>query len=71
MTTTVKEIIEAKRQAGEDAFLLLLSTSCRCELWPDEDSHDVCDMRDIISAWELDPIEYEQLIESGFVDCQE
>ena len=71
MTTTIKEIIEAKRQAGEESFLVQFSTSCQCVLWPDEDSCDVGDEREILARWDLDAIEYEQLIETGLVDRED
>jgi len=65
MTTTVKEIIEAKRQAGEAAFLWLTHTSI-CALYEtEEDSHETGVP---LQTWELDPIEREQIIESGLVD---
>jgi hypothetical protein len=71
MNTAVKEIIEEKRRAGEDTFLILLSTTCRCELWPSEDSCDVGDEREVLRRWDLDPIEYEQLIETGLADRED
>jgi hypothetical protein len=70
MTGTVKEIVEAKRQAGEDAFLWLRPL-WECSLWPSEDSCDVGDEREILDRWDLDAIEYEQLIETGLVDRED
>jgi hypothetical protein len=65
MTTTVKEIIEAKARAGEDAFLILYSDAC-CLLWACEIA-SICES-EAIGRWQLDDIEYEQLVETGLAD---
>jgi len=65
MTSTVKDIIEAKRRAGESAFLWLTHTGI-CALYDrEEDSYD---SGTPVRRWELDPIEREQIIETGLVD---
>jgi hypothetical protein len=61
MTATVKEIVEAKRLAGKDAYLLLWADS-RCYLFGCADTN-------AIGRWDLDDIERGQLIETGLVDC--
>jgi hypothetical protein len=65
MTGTVKEIIDAKRRAGESAFLWLTHTGV-CALYDrEEDSYE---SGTPVRRWELDPIEQEQLVETGLID---
>jgi hypothetical protein len=51
--------------------------SCGCvrfgnaSLWPSEDSCDVGDEREILNHWDLEAIEYEQLIETGPADRED
>jgi hypothetical protein len=65
MTTTVKEIIEAKARAGQDAFLILYRDAC-CLLWDCEPA-SICESN-AIGRWQLDDIEYDQLVETGLAD---
>ena len=65
MTGTVKEIVEAKRKAGEEAYLWLTHTGI-CALFQRES--DSCETGVPLQRWELDPIEREQLTETGLVD---
>ena len=68
MTTTVKEIIEAKQKAGEGSFLWL-KHSGECSLWPDQEANTLSDDRDDLGHWELDAMQYNELLETGLVDC--
>ena len=65
MTGTVKDIIDAKRRAGETAFLWLTHSSVAALYDKEEDSYE---SGIPVRQWELDPIEREQLIETGLVD---
>lgn len=68
MTTTVKEIVEAKRREGGDAFLWL-RPSGECVLFDCKMASIV--YKNAISRWDVDAIERDQLIETGLVDCQD
>jgi len=65
MTGTVKEIIAAKRQAGEGAYLYL-RFNLLAELYESEEGYT--SGRPGIKSWELDDIEHEQLVETGLID---
>lgn len=67
METIVQEITQAKRCAGENAFLNLRLNGL-CILWESQPT-DKSDSIDIIGRWELDSSESDQLIELEIVDC--
>lgn len=67
MTTTVKEILEAKEAAGEDAFLWLHSSG-DCILWPTEESSINDDGENAVERWQLTDEEADELLETGEVD---
>jgi hypothetical protein len=70
MKKIIKEIIGAKHLAGSDSFLWL-RPSGDCSLWPDREASIVGDDRDDLGHWELDGEEFDQLIETGLVDCSD
>lgn len=68
MTKLVDEIAVVALRAGEDAFLLLLSTNCRAELWSSEDACDIGDRKNILAEWQLSAEDYDQMVECEFAD---
>jgi len=65
MTTTVREILDAKRLAGEAAYLWLTLTGT-CSLYGSETDSD--DPSLTLQKWELGPSECDQLTKAGIVD---
>lgn len=65
MTGTVKEIIEAKRRAGEEAYLWVTHSGVIALYATEADSFG---SGTPLQSWELDPIERDQIIETGLVD---
>jgi hypothetical protein len=66
MNQIVKEIIEAKKQAGENAYLWLQSGDCI--LWASEEESEGDDGSRAIDRWQLDKHDAEQLSNSGEVN---
>ena len=65
MTGTVKEIIAAKRRAGQKAYLWLTHSGVIALFATKADSFG---SGTPLQRWELDPIERDQIIETGLVD---
>src|SRR5690625_4418320 len=63
---TIKEIIEAKKAAGEDAYLLLDAGDCI--LWASEEASENDNGSSAVGRWELTSAEADALIETGEVD---
>jgi hypothetical protein len=55
------EIIDAKADAGEDAYLYLDANSGDCTLWPDKASSENDDGANALSRWILTKEEVEAL----------
>jgi len=66
VSTLVKEILEAKKDAGKDACLWL-HISGDCILWPSEKESYGDDGTNAIARWQVSSEEYKQLIVSGKV----
>ena len=68
MTTKIEEILSAKLESGENAYLWLQSAEGDCILWPTQDASENEDSADEIGRWELTVDEAKKLIETGEVD---
>jgi hypothetical protein len=68
MVTKIEEILSAKRESGENAYLWLQSAAGDCKLWPTEDASENEDSADEIGRWRLTADEANALIETGEVD---
>lgn len=68
MTSKIEEILSAKDQAGQNAYLWLQSAAGDCILWPTEDASEIEDSADAIGRWQLTIDEANALIETGEVD---
>ena len=68
MITKVEEILSAKNESGENAYLWLQSAAGDCILWPTEDASENEDSADAIGRWQLTVEEANALIETGEVD---
>lgn len=62
------EIIEAKRNAGPEAYLTLTATAGDCVLWANEDDASGDDGGKALKRWTLSSAEESALIESGEVN---
>lgn len=67
-TTKIEEILSAKSEAGENAYLWLQSAAGDCILWPSKDASETDDDADAIGRWQLTVDEANALIETGQVD---
>lgn len=68
MTTKIDEILSAKTNSGENAYLWLQSAEGDCILWPTQDASENEDSADEIGRWQLAVDETNELIETGEVD---
>ncbi len=68
MTTQIEEILSAKLESGENAYLWLQSAAGDCILWPTQDASENEDSADEIGRWELTIDEAKELIETGEVN---
>ncbi len=68
MTTKIEEILSAKLESGENAYLWLQSAEGDCILWPTQDASENEDSADEIGRWELTVDEAKELIKTGEVD---
>ena len=68
MTTRIDEILSAKVNSGENAYLWLKSADGDCILWPTQDASENEDSADEIGRWQLEVDETNELIETGEVD---
>lgn len=68
MTTKIEEILSAKINSGENAYLWLQSADGDCILWPTQDASENEDSADEIGRWQLAVDETKELIETGEVD---
>jgi hypothetical protein len=68
MNTKIAEILSAKLESGENAYLWLQSADRDCILWPTQDASENEDSADQIGRWELTLDEAEELIETGEVN---
>ena len=68
MTSKIEEILSAKDESGENAYLWLQSADGDCILWPTQDASENEDSADSIGRWKLTDDEVNALIETGEVD---
>jgi hypothetical protein len=68
MATKIEEILSAKNESGENAYLWLKSAAGDCILWPTEDASENEESADAIGRWELTVDEANAPIETGEVD---
>ena len=68
MTSKIEEILSAKNESGENAYLWLQAAVGDCILWPTQDASENEDSADEIGRWELTVDEANALIETGEVD---
>ena len=68
MTSKIEEILSAKDESGENAYLWLQSAAGDCILWPTADASENADSADEIGRWHLTVDEVNALIETGEVD---
>ena len=68
MTSKIEEILSAKDESGENAYLWLQSAAGDCILWPTQDASENEDSADSIGRWKLTDDEVNALIETGEVD---
>lgn len=68
MSATIEEILAAKKEAGDGAYLWL-HDSGDCILWPTEEASVNDDGRRAIERWQLTREEIDELIETG--ECDE
>lgn len=68
MKTRIDEILDAKINSGENAYLWLHSAEGDCILWPTQDASENEDSADEIGRWQLAVDETKELIETGEVD---
>lgn len=65
--TTATDILERKREEGQDAFLWV-HDSGDVILWPDEPSSENDDGSHAVARWQVGPGVVSELIASGEVD---
>ena len=53
MTTKIQEILAAKVESGENAYLWLQAAAGDCILWPTQDASENEDSADEIGRWLL------------------
>ena len=68
MSPKIKNIITAKSDAGEAAFLWLQDDAGDCILWSSENESQNDDGYAAIGRWNLSEEEVEELCETGEVD---
>ena len=68
MTSKIEEILSAKDESGENAYLWLQSAAGDCILWPTQDASENEDSADEIGRWHLTVDEVNALVETGEVD---
>jgi hypothetical protein len=68
MTSKIEEIISAKSESGENAYLWLQTAVGDCILWPTQDASENEDSTDAIGRCKLTVDEANALIETGEVD---
>lgn len=68
MTSKIDEILSAKAESGDNAYLWLQSADGDCKLWPTQDASESDDSADEIGRWCLAVDETKELIETGEVD---
>ena len=61
MSTKIEDIIEAKKEAGETAYLWLQGDAGDCILWPDEESSVNDNGANAIGRWTLTAKQVQEL----------
>lgn len=67
MSSKITTILEAKKNAGTDAYLWL-HDSGDCILWPSEEASQNDDGRNALDRWTLTEAEVSELIDTGECD---
>jgi hypothetical protein len=68
MTTKTEQILAAKAESGDNAYLWLKAAAGDCILWPTQDASENEDSGDEIGRWLLTAEETKALIETGEVN---
>lgn len=68
VSSQIEEILSAKFESGENAYLWLKSAQGACILWPTQDASENEDSADEIGRWELNADEAKELLETGEVN---
>lgn len=68
MISKIEEILSAKSESGENAYLWLRRDIGDCVLWPTQDASENEDSADEIGRWMLTVDESKELVETGEVN---